>query len=193
MRTPGRYGPSSPRRCRATTCAGCTTSRRRAICSIAARQFAMLGLATWGVDSLRPSADLDPARPRAGLHDLQLHGAAARGRASRGVRAAAAAGGAVARRGSMRCRAALRPRSSGAGISIITPSSARTSTIPSGTTCRRRSTRAGSSCCTVRQRSFRSTSAPRAASAAPTMPALQQPHRRRTPGRDRGAPVGARC
>ena len=117
-----------------------------------------------GADSLRSSGDLDSARVRPGLHDLQLHGAAARGRAPGGVREAAAARGAGAGAGSMRCRAGSRPRSSRAGISITTPSSARTSTIRSGIICRRRSTRAGSSCCTARRRSFRSTSAPRAAS-----------------------------
>ena len=61
-----------------------------------------------------------------------------------------------------------------AGTWIITRSSAPTRTIRSGITCRRRSTSAGTSCCTARRRSSRSTSAPRAASRRPIRPALQR-------------------
>ena len=51
--------------------------------------------------------------------------------------------------------------SSRAGIWIITPSSAPRKTIPSGITSRRRSTSAGTSCCTARPCCFRFTSARR--------------------------------
>mgnify|MGYP003693698379 CR=1 FL=1 len=48
-------------------------------------------LATWGLIAITNPLDLDPARVRAGLHGLQLHGAAARGRAPHDLRAAASA------------------------------------------------------------------------------------------------------
>ena len=46
----------------------------------------MLGLATWGLIRFEHPAIWIAAGARAGLHGLQLHRAAARGRASRGVR-----------------------------------------------------------------------------------------------------------
>ena len=108
--------------------------------------------------------DLAAARRRPGLHRLQLHGPAARGRAPRGVRAPPPARRAAARLPLRGARAASRRRSSRAGTSTTTPSWARPRTIRSGITCRRRSTRAGTSCSTARRRCSRSTSARRGAS-----------------------------
>ena len=48
---------------------------------VAARQFLILGLTTWALDTVHEPADLGSAQLRAGLHRLQLHGAAPRGRA----------------------------------------------------------------------------------------------------------------
>ena len=91
-----------------------------------------------GTHPFREPADLDPARARAGLHRLQLHDPAARGRAPHGVRPAASARPSGCSGSCTRFRAASRPASSRAGTSITTRSWARTRTIPSGTTSRRK-------------------------------------------------------
>ena len=121
----------------------------------------------------------------AGLHGLQLHRAAARGRAPRRPRRSRATAPSASSGFSTRCRAASPRRSSRAGTSTITPSSDRTKTIRSATTSRRRSTRAGSSCSTSRRRSSRSTSAPPRKETAAYEPELRQTHRARAPGHDR--------
>ena len=131
---------------------------------MAARQFAILAACHLGADPVREPADLDAARARPGVHDLQLHDPAARGRAPHRVRAGAARSPSGCSGFSTRSRAASRPASSRAGTWITMPSLARTKTIRSGTTCRRRSTSAGTSSCIARPRCSRSISAPRGGS-----------------------------
>ena len=118
------------------------------------------------------------------LHEVVHHTIFERRRPARRARCSA---------GSTRCRAASRRASSRAGTSIITPSSARTRTIRSGITCRRRSTRGGSSCCTASPalfpiyfRAARKESATYPAGAAAA-------DRVRAQGVDRRAPRGARA
>ena len=132
------------------------------------RQFAILAAGDLGAHPFRESPDLDPAGARPGLHGLQLHHPAARGRAPtvferRRPRAERVLGLAV--RDSERHLAepvhTLAPRSPrGAGIGR--------KKTRSGITCRRRSTSAGTSCSTARRRCSRSISAPRGASRPPT-------------------------
>ena len=141
--------------------------RRHVTCSIAARQFAFLVLATWGLIAVSNPLDLDSAGVRAGLHRLQLHGAPARSRAPHGLRPASSRGRARCSAGCTPCRAAFRRASSRAGTSITTRSSARRKTTRSGIICRRRSTRGGSSCSTHRRRCFRFISAQRGGRAPP--------------------------
>ena len=95
---------------------------------------------------------------------------------------------------STRCRAASRRASSRAGTWIITPSSDPTRTIPSGIICRRRSTRAGTSCSTRRRRCFRSISARPGASRRPIRQSCSATIALRAPRRHGVPPDGAlRC
>ena len=141
--------------------------RPRATCWSPRRQFAILGADDLGADPFRQPADLDAAGVRPGIHRLQLHGAAARGRAPHDLRAPASG-----RRA--RARLALRgaERHLGEPVHALASRSSRRARLRRGrsqarTTCRRRSTRAGSSCSTARRRCSRSTSARRGANRRP--------------------------
>ena len=65
--------------------------------AVAARQFAILAIATWALIRFDHPLDLDSARGRAGLHGLQFHDPAARGRAPHDFRSAPSARRAAAR------------------------------------------------------------------------------------------------
>ena len=110
--------------------ASSTRSPPRGTSLVAARQFADPRPGHVGAHPFRAPADLDPARRRPGLHDLQLHRAAARGRAPHGLRAAAGRSPSGSSAFCTPCRAASPPASSRGGTSITTPSSGRTTTIP---------------------------------------------------------------
>ena len=88
--------------CRATRCASSTGSR---LAALRGRGAAVRdpGAGHMGADPFRQPADLGSAGVRPGLHGLQLHGAAARGRAPHDLRAAPAGGRAGPRACSTRC------------------------------------------------------------------------------------------
>ena len=106
--------------------------------AVAARQFAILAAATWGLIHFENPLVWIPLALVQGftvfnftilLHEVVHHTVFERRHAG---------GGAVPRVALRRSPAASRPASSRGGTSITTRSSARTRTIPSGITCRRR-------------------------------------------------------